>query len=228
MASPNAGLILREDAALKAHLQGITVSDASSSSRPVKVYYRLPELEAQRREYPYVTIDLLNVARDPSREHRGYYRFQTGEEYHPPTRANKDRSLTSWPIPLLMTYQITSFSRFAQHDRKIMAVMLTEKLPERFGAVAVVPTNEITDDHSVRRLDVVNGPTSGDAPDPGDPNKRIFRKMWTVQMSSEWFPEELVRSLDVLDVRIDVEEFLLFIPHRVHLRGTGSLAVSGF
>lgn len=231
MTTANRGLILREDASLKAHLQGMTVLDATSgdAGRPVKVYYRLPEQEAKRREYPYVTIDLLNIARDASREHRGYYRFRTGEEYHPPTRVHADPSRTEWPVPLLFTYQVTSFARFIQHDRQILAQMLTEKLPERFGAVSVVASDENTDDHSIRRLDIISGPQSGDQTDSGDPNKRIFRKIWTVQMSSEWFPSEIVQAAaPASNVNIDIFEFLHLIPHIVGLRGEGSLVATGF
>jgi hypothetical protein len=228
--SANDGLILREDAALKSYLQGMTVRDGSSGAvgREVKVYFRLPEQEAQRREYPYITIDLLNIARDPERETRGSYRFRAGEEYMPPTRVLHDRAVTEWPIPLLFTYQITSFARFVQHDRQIMASMMTTRLVERFGAVPMVGTNEVGDDHSVRRLDLINGPQSADQPDPGDPNKRIFRKAWTVQMSSEYFPAELSRFIATSDIAIEIFDFLLELPNVVKFRGSGSLVVHGF
>mgnify|MGYP001612759338 CR=1 FL=1 len=197
----NAGLILREDASLKAHLQGVTVQDASSppGGRPVPVYYRLPEQEARRRDYPYITIDLLSIARDASREHRGTYYFGEDEEYAPPTRTAGDRSFTDWPIPLLLTYQVTHFARFVQHDRQLMVAMITDKLLERFGAMVVTGTTEVVDDMSIRRLELVSGPTNADSPDPGDPNKRIFRKAYTVQVSSESFPEEIENAVAVAD-----------------------------
>lgn len=230
MITPNTGLILREDAALKEHLQGVVVFDASSpaAGRKVPVYFRLPEQEARRRDYPYITIDLLSLARDPSREHRGNYRFRTGEEYRPPTRLAGDKSLTDWPIPLLLTYQVTTFARFVQHDRQLMVAMVTDKILERFGAVSMVSTSEITDDFSIRRLDLVSGPITADAPDPADPNKRIFRKAYTVTMSSEMFSETLRRSIDVLPTGIVLDIFKFdVLPNKVYLSGSGSLSVIG-
>jgi hypothetical protein len=206
--SPNDGLILREDAALKAHLQGVTVRDVSSPAtrRKVDVYFRLPEQEAKRRVYPYITIDLLAITRDAEREYRGPYYFSEHEGYCPPTRTPEDNSITEYPIPLLFTYQVTSFARFIQHDLQIVAQMLTNQLAERFGAVAMVTTSEVVDDNSVRRLDVVSGPTDVSVPDPTDPSKRIFRKAWTVTMSSEYFPSELLQLPLVETVIVDVFE----------------------
>lgn len=203
----NEGLLLREDASLKAHLQGVVVRDASSPAggRPVPVYYRLPEMEARRRDYPYITIDLLSIARDPERETRGTYYFGTEEKYKPPTRLVGDKSFTSWPIPLLLTYQVTHFARFVQHDRQLIVAMIADKLIERFGALLITGTTEVADDLSIRRLDLVSGPTNADSPDPGDPNKRIFRKAYTVQISSEEFPEELQRVVAVADDSIFID-----------------------
>lgn len=209
--SPNDGYILREDASLKDRLKGMVVRDQSSppEGRKVKVYFRLPEMEAQRREYPYVTIDLLNIARDPSREHRGVYQFRPLEEYHPPGRGEFERVWTDFPIPTLLTYQVTSFARFVQHDRQIMTQIITKKLPERFGSLVMIGTDEFDSDHSIRRLDVVSGPITADQPDPGDPNKRIFRKAWTVQVSSEHFLDQLHGAAAVAPdkVLIDLHAF---------------------
>ena len=209
-ATPNDGFITREDNALKRHLQGITVYDANTSTggRPVKVYFRLPEQEATKREYPYITLDLIAVVRDPSREHRGRWYFEPENMYQPPTREPGEPAVTDYPIPMLLTYQVTQFARFIQHDRQIMQHLLLEKLPERFGSVIVIGRADAADDNSIRRLELVGGPTNADAPDPADPNKRIFRKAYTVEISSEIFLEELKNLSAVLapEVVLDVHD----------------------
>ena len=208
--SANDGFITREDNALKRHLQGISIYDANSGTggRAVKVYFRMPEQEATKREYPYITLDLIAVVRDPTREHRGNWYFEAENMYQPPTREPGELTVTEYPIPMLLTYQVTQFARFIQHDRQIMQRLLLDKLPERFGCVRVIGREDASDDHSLRRLELVNGPITADAPDPADPNKRIFRKAYTVEMSSEIVPEELKNLSDVLapDVVLDVHD----------------------
>lgn len=191
--TPNEGFTLREDRALKAYLQGIKVTDSNApvGGRPVKVYYRLPEQEAMARTYPYVTIDLLSVRRDDEREHSGHWWFAADNVYKPPTRVEGQLARTEWPIPMILTYQITTFARFIQHDRQLLIAMTIDKLPPRFGSLVMVDHPEAPNDNSIRRLDLVSGPTSADAPDPADPNKRIFRKAFTVEVSSEMFTEDI-------------------------------------
>lgn len=207
---PNWGYIVREDESLKVHLQGITVTDANSppGGRPVKVYFRLPEQEAQRREYPYITIDMLSITRDPTREYRGTAHFSPLEEYQPPGRQAGDRAQIDYPIPTVITYQITSHARFVQHDRQILAALVTGPLREHFGSLLMVGIGEFPSDHSIRRLDIVSGPTTADQPDPADPNKRIFRKAWTVQVSSEMFAGTILHAAGVAPdkVLIDVHQ----------------------
>ena len=64
--------IINEDKALKHILTGITVSDSGNSVRPVGVFYGQPDKEIRQQSYPYITIDLINVAEDTSRAHRGH------------------------------------------------------------------------------------------------------------------------------------------------------------
>ncbi len=209
MSADNTGFILREDAALKAHLRGIKLTDANApvGGRDVPVYFRLPEQEARARNYPYVTIDLLAVVRDTTREHRGTYYFAETSQYTPPGRALTQVASTDWPIPMTLTYQVTSFARFIQHDRQITTALLTDEFPVRFGFVEMVPGDGWADDSSIRRLDFVGGPVHADQPDPADPNKRIFRKSYTVEVSSEMFLSE-IRNLDAVlapEVIVDVQ-----------------------
>ena len=54
--------------------------------------------------------------------------------------------------------------------------MIGDKLPFRFGSLDV-------DDGTVRRLDVLSGPERADYLDRD--TKRVYRKVWTVRVSSE-------------------------------------------
>lgn len=192
-AALNEGFILREDAALKAHLQGLRVRDSNAGAlgRTIPVYFRLPEQEARRRDYPYITIDLISAAHDPEREHSGRYYFNATDGYTPPGRTPATAADTDYPIPMLLTYQVTSFARFIQHDRQLMSALVTQRLPSRFGALEMVAGEGFGDDNSIRRLEFINGPVNADSPDPSDPNKRIFRKAYTVAVSSEMFSEDI-------------------------------------
>lgn len=203
----NHGFLLREDAAIKRHLQGVRVHDGTSPSggREVPVFFRLPENEARARTYPYITVDLLTVVRDSEREHRGYLEWGADDPYNPPSKSAHERAWTpDLPVPIQLTYQITHFARFVQHDRQMMAAMVTDRLLTRYSGVDMGTTNEVDDDFSTRRLDIMNGPITADSPDPADPNKRIFRKAYTAVMSSEIFTRDINGVIPVEDVLIDL------------------------
>lgn len=208
----NHGLLLREDMALKKHLQGIRVHDGTSPAggREVPVYFRLPEKEARARVYPYFTIDLLLIVRDPAREYRGYVEWPADNPYTPASRHQGVRAYTDYaPMPVLLTYQITHFARMNQHDRQMMAAMMTDRLLTRYTGINMTGSNEAEDDFSMRRLDILNGPVNADSPDPADPNKRIFRKAYTAEMSGEIFPWQIRDVIPVEEVFIDAEAVAL-------------------
>lgn len=203
----NEGWITREDASLKAALQGITVRTANqrpdpnddegdrqqpTPSRPtmtVPVFFRLPEKEERRKTYPYITIDFLTAVRDPEREHRGQVSFD-GNGYTPAgTPVDGDLAVTEFPIPMTINYQITAFSRFALHDRAITQQLQLGPLEPRFGALVMVDSDQAPTNNGIARLDILSGPTSADVND--ESGKRIFRKVWTVAVSSEYLPSDL-------------------------------------
>jgi hypothetical protein len=76
--------IANEDMALKFKLQGLTVSDANMSNRPVPVRYRLPEDELATLTYPSIIIEHIGFFPDPSREHRGYCQLPYAPEGYAP------------------------------------------------------------------------------------------------------------------------------------------------
>jgi hypothetical protein len=76
-------------------------------------------------------------------------------------------------------YQVSTFTRTALHDRQLSAKMLTEIFPWRRGFI------DIGADGTIRRLDLLDW-TTADLLDPeAGYRKRIFRKVYTVQMTAE-------------------------------------------
>ena len=61
--------ILEEDSALKSYLTGITVADEKNATRPVNVWYGLPDIESRDVTYPYIMLDLIDVEPAAYRKH---------------------------------------------------------------------------------------------------------------------------------------------------------------
>ena len=174
--------LLSEDDALRKHLQGIVVhdqkADGSNTERQVGVWFGQPDQELREQRYPYITIDMIDVNREPDREMRGMVRSGAPNvQYLAPTDLqNPDEK--AWeielPIPVGIDYQITAYSRHPRHDREIVAQMMYSKLPLRFGQVDL-------DDGTVRRLEVLDYAKR----DMTEQGKRLFIISVTVRIISE-------------------------------------------
>jgi hypothetical protein len=171
--------LFSEDKALREKMQGMVVydqkADGDDSPRQVGVWFGQPDQEIRAQSYPYVTIDMVDVSRDPSREHRGkvapaYLESRLSENFDPNTQGWE----TDIPIPVNIDYQITTYSRQPRHDRMIVAQLMAEKLPMRSGILQL-------DDGTVRRLDVMDIAKR----DITENQKRLFVNAVTVRVSSE-------------------------------------------
>lgn len=196
---------LREDASLKAHLQGLIVSDRDNNQRVVPVFFRVPETEARRNVFPYITIDPLSgPVRDPSREHRGTIFWDGSEGYRPVNEPEAgDFAKSDYPVPMIFRYQITTWTRYAQQDRQLLMQLTQGPLASRFGCLLIVDTrNGANDsDNSLRRIDIETGPIPTVVLD-GE-KKRIFRQVWTVVISSEMFMSDFVALPKITSVVFD-------------------------
>jgi len=180
--------IIAEDEALKARLQGVTVEDDKNPYRPVGVWYGQPDIEVRAQSFPFLTIDLVDVSEATERVmnaggvHPWYYNdpeMQVGPYTY-------DDWTVPYPIPINLDYQITSFSRQPRHDRQILAQVLGNRLPFRFGSLPVEERRtevgpDTTIDMTIRRLDML-GVAKRDTIESG---KRMFMNIWTVRVSSE-------------------------------------------
>jgi hypothetical protein len=204
--------LLSEDKALREKLQGMTVYDQKATGddvpRNVGVWFGQPDQEIRAQAYPYVTIDMIDISRDPSREMRGL----VSPSYLPtPTQVvladgsteqydmNRHAVLINMPIPVNLDYQVTTYSRHPRHDRMLMAQLIRDKLSMRFGVLEI-------DDGTVRRMDVLDIMKR----DITEQEKRLFVNAITVRVSSEIDPEIVDTLYQVRSVSLENPETLGF------------------
>lgn len=190
--------ILNEDGALKTKLTGITVPDPVTTTRTVPVYYRFPENEARAAVYPFITLNLVNIAEDTERTHRGQIKLT---DYIPDSNLVVDTSTNipkvEFPTPYMLDYQITTWARYAQHDRYLLAKLLTfNYLPHHYGYL------NVPQDVTVRRLDLLNI-VNGDVVDAN--KKRLFRKIFNIRVSSELLVHQVAQVQKVLTVGLTIK-----------------------
>lgn len=192
------GLRLEEDIALKNLLTGIVVPTARGESQRVPVFFRDPEREERIDTFPYIMIEPLRILRDPEREHRGYgmtfgYEANTGNPLANP-------AMGDFPIPITINYQISTVARNNQHDVMINDILATSVLPFRFGALPC-PSG------TLRRLDVQDGPAPADSLTAE--GKRLFRKIWVINVSAEITPDIAVATqIETTGLTVDVDPSL--------------------
>jgi hypothetical protein len=181
--------LINEDAALKTMLQGITVSDAGNSARPVAVYYGQPDKEIRQQTYPYITIDLISVREDTTRSHQGAVQLTYIPEGLGVTAVNGSiNKITNFPTPVDLYYQVSTWARQPRHDRQIAAALFgVGRLPFRFGQL------DIPEDGTARRLDML-GFSKRDTTESG---KRLFSNVYNIKISAELFPDLLAQVYTV-------------------------------
>lgn len=173
-------LFLAEDKALRDLLKGITVFDQKTNdegvSRPVGVWFGMPDQELRDQNYPYITIDMIDVLEDRARAMRGMLDGTRESAYLRPASVPNNKGFkVEMPIPINIDYQITTYARNPRHDRQILSELLFTRLPLRFGSI--LPEN----DDTVRRLDVLDVAKR----DTVEASKRLFVNAITVRVSSE-------------------------------------------
>ena len=193
----NQGFLLAEDAAIKRRLSNISVSDDRQATRVAKVFFRYPETETER-DYPFITIEHVGLSHDRSRQHseQTYY-FSTSAsaslnptfiDYFPSETdragmiselGNQNYLRTDSFVPLTLMYQISTYARSALHDRQLTSKILRRVLPFRRGFI------EIPEDGTIRRFELTGWGNSDLLDGEAAYRKRIFRKVYTIQMSAE-------------------------------------------
>ena len=181
--------LISEDEALRNLLKDMVVTDQKSVTeagpqRKVQVYFGQPDQEIRSQTYPYITIDMIDIAEAFDRAHRGIVKpsYLQDPTTGPDNVDDYDPTTQDWeihyPIPVNIDYQITTYARQPRHDRQILAQLLYKKIPLRFAVLE-------PDDGTVRRLDVLDI-SKRDITESG---KRLFVNAITVRVSSEIAPE---------------------------------------
>ena len=206
------GFLLAEDEAIKLRFSNITVSDDRDGSRNVQVFFRYPEGETERT-YPFITIELIDIMHAKNRQH-SEVTLNTHSAGHPnnlsywpsvssasaPNISGDDLYSTTEFTPVDLLYQVSTFTRSALHDRQLASQMLTTVVPFRYGSILIGA------DGTSRRLDLLDW-TTADLLDPeAGYRKRIFRKIYTLQMNAELTTSALVGLKKVLSVSTTLEQ----------------------
>ena len=185
--------LLSEDKGLRERLQGVVVHDQKADGldtpRQVGVWFGQPDQELRAQSYPYITIDMIDINRDSSREMRG----RTQAEYLKPADLPENMGFEAdWPIPVNIDYQVTTFARHPRHDRELLATLLDGRLALRFGIIEL-------EDGTTRRFDVL-GVSKRDMVEQG---KRLFMNAVTVRISSEIAQGTLRTIQKVQEIQFD-------------------------
>lgn len=199
---PNPGFTLAEDAALKARLSAITVSDDRQLQRPLRTFFRYPDAETEKT-YPFITIELIDIEFDAQRQHSevSYYYTTSASaasiytqapatlDYFPSEYDSTDlQGLLTGPteflatdqmVPVNLMYQVSTYCRSQRHDRQLTAEMLRRVFPFRRGFI------EIPEDGTIRRCDMIDWRQADILDQEAGFNKRVFRKVYTVRINAE-------------------------------------------
>jgi hypothetical protein len=188
--------LLSEDEALKNLLKGIVVTDQKAAgtqqtTRNVDVRFGQPDQEISDQKYPYIIIDMIDIAEDTTRAMRGMVKpvYLDNPAEMPPVSEGDDPTAYDsetnnwrmhWPIPVNIDYQVTTYSRQPRHDREILGQILTQKIPMRFAILEPDDGNS-EGIGTVRRLDLLDIAKR----DVTEQGKRLFVNAFTVRVSSE-------------------------------------------
>ena len=191
--------IIAEDLALKTHLAGMTVADEKNSARPIKVWFGYPDVEIRAQEFPFVTIDLIDILPSIERQTSGviYDNDMNGTVTPVPGESYK----YDIPVAYDIVYQVCSYARHPRHDRGLMFQLLN-KFPSKFGKLAV--PNQLGTRTGYRSM-FLDGFVKRDAVDGETGNRRLLRNILTVRVISEMTPLQATNALtDVSTVTLGI------------------------
>ena len=218
------GFLLAEDEAIKKRLTGLTVTDDRDASRDVQVFFRYPEGETERH-YPFITIEMIDLIHARNRQHSelelSYYNTAGGASA-PANWQKAPNALTYWPsessnfsqfanknsfpilstnefVPIDLVYQISTYTRTALHDRQMTSLMLRKVFPFRRGSI------HVDADNTDRRLELLDWTTADLLDAEAGYRKRIFRKIYTLQMGAELPSTDVYGIKQVTSVIANIE-----------------------
>lgn len=190
--------IVAEDLALKTWLQGLTVDDEKVADRQVKVWFGYPDVELRKQEFPFITIDLIDIVPANDRQWSGYLTDDDNRGTVAPSAGEAYKYKA--PVAYDLVYQLTTYARHPRHDRSLMYDLLN-KFPSKFGYLSV--PNEIGTAYSGRSM-FLDGFVKRDAVEEESGGRRLLRNVFTVRVISEMTPSQAANALqEVEEVRIN-------------------------
>lgn len=192
--------LMDEDRALKEKLSGFKVANYSDGKLlPIAVYYRFPDAEERTRTFPHIAIDLVDIVFERDRAHRAV-EFVLPYDLEQATPANGFSLVADdFPLPWSLHYQLSAYSRQPVHDRYLQ-MMLYQMFPEQFGSL-----NMAAYDGTVRRADLISS-VRRDTVDRD--RKRLYRNVFTVAISSEFFVNQVLAIQQARSVNIDIVPYV--------------------
>ena len=187
--------ILSEDEALKALLQGFTVSDEKNANRAVQVWYANPDPELRAQSFPYITLELIGMDVARYRMHEGLIVDNDLQGTIAPVSGMD--YVYELPVPWDLTYQVTSYSRHPRHDRAILAHLLNTVFPAHRGFLKV--TNDLGTETGYRHL-ILEEFVKRDIIEDG---RRTYRNIFTVTVTSEGQPTSYENVKEATSVEIN-------------------------
>lgn len=183
----NERFLIAEDAALKRKLSGLQVT--IPRLRDVGVWFNWPNKELADIEWPFITIQLVDVVKASHREHSGSQFELAYKPYGFEDTLTGAIVSDDWPTPYDLYYTITTWAKDPRHDRQLLTRILGDRAltPHRMGYL------EIPEDGTVRRLETlsINDFTGRDSN-----NDTEYRRAVTLRVESELFTtfvEEVLR-----------------------------------
>jgi hypothetical protein len=199
--------IVAEDLALKSFLQGMTVGDEKVASRPVKVWFGYPDVEIRAQEFPFATIDLIDIIPANDRQNSGYW--SDGDYQGTIAPVNNVSYRYEMPIAYDLVYQVATYARNPRHDRALLYQM-ANKFPSKYGKLDV--PNELGTEIGYRSM-FLDGFVKRDAVDGETGNRRTLRNVYTIRVVSEMSPATAAKALTaVTSVTINSPQNNTYIP----------------
>jgi hypothetical protein len=187
---PDTGILLAEDEAMKAKFSHLHVPDpkAEGGSRRAQVWFGMPSTERER-VYPFVTIDLIDIAFSAERAHSLEVinvdwwpsEAETFQEYADANDIEVDPDhpygATVRFQPYDIYYQVATHARYALQDRHLTAQMLSLD----YAPLSQLGTLHVPADNTQRWLDN-EGWANADYLDAE--GKVVRRKVYTLKVSA--------------------------------------------
>ena len=194
--------LLAEDRALKALLQGVTVSDPNDATRDIGVWFRWPQKEVRAADFPFITLDLADIQRARLREQRGLIDPSKGYDIpgYTPDGLTTTAARAEMPIPVDLIYTVGTYSLDPRHDRQLLYSLLSvDRLPFRNGTLPVADNGE--DGVTERYMELLQMQKADYRDADGVP---VYRNLFHVKVSSELLNATVREVAKALSIDIDL------------------------